>query len=189
MICADDARIACPLFQAEYGGEVPTSALQLRLLCCSEKTFRELNYSWHSRLPNAGEFYGAGLFFTAEFSNKYYATAGWSAPINIAFNDCNFLELRRFAIAKSAPKNTASRLLSLMVRYIKKNKPHIVKLISYQDTAVHTGTIYKAQGWKQEAKASTRCGWLTHKRRGNTGGPSFQLQSDTPKLRWELLTR
>jgi hypothetical protein len=149
---ADDARIACPLFQAEYGGEVPTSALQLTLRQCSRKKYRELISLWHSRLPDAGEFYS---------------------------------ELRRFAIAPDAPKNTASRLLSVMVRFIRKNRPHVVKLISYQDTEVHVGTIYKASGW-QSASISTKSGWLNHPRHGNTGGHAFKLQSNAPKIRWEL---
>jgi len=183
MICADDARIACPLFQAEYGGEVPTSALQLILRNCSEKTYKTLVRLWHSRLPHAGSFYGHGMFFTAEFNGIYYATAGWSDPINIAFNGRSYLELRRFAIAPDAPKMTASRLLSLMVRRIKQVKPEIIKLISYQDTEVHKGTIYKASGWR----AARISGFKEQRNWVRTyGRPATSLQSDATKIRWEL---
>ena len=48
------------------------------------------------------------------------------------------------AIASDAPKYTATRMLSIMVKRIKKEFPDIVRLISYQDTEVHKGTIYKA---------------------------------------------
>ena len=53
------------------------------------------------------------------------------------------------AIAPDAPKNTASRMLAIMARLIKRKFPNVVMLISYQDTEVHTGTIYKAAGWVQ----------------------------------------
>ncbi len=181
MICADDVRIACPLFQAESGGEVPTSALQLRLYRCSLQTFSNLTNLWHSRLPDIGGFYINGLFFTAEFSNLYYATAGWSSPISMSFNGTQTLELRRFAIAPDAPKNTASRLLSVMIRIIKRQNPTLVKLISYQDTGVHSGIIYKAQGWQP-----TRISKEGEQNWVKTKGTSCKLQTTTAKIRWEL---
>ncbi len=51
------------------------------------------------------------------------------------------------AISEEAPRYTASRMLSIMVRIIKKMFPKITRLISYKDTSVHNGTIYKASGW------------------------------------------
>ena len=50
------------------------------------------------------------------------------------------------AIAEDAPKNTASRMLGWMRRYIKKHLQHI-SLLFPQDTDVRDGTIYKASGW------------------------------------------
>lgn len=183
---ADDVRIACPLFQAESGGEVPTSALQLIIYSCSIETFSKLNSLWHSRMPFIGGFYGNGMFFTAQFNGVYYATAGWSDPVNLQFNGKGVLELRRFAIAPDAPKYSASRLLSIMVRIIKRQRPATTKLISYQDIAAHLGTIYKAQGWTVTEKASTHSGWINRGYEKGRGRARRVPQSTTPKIRWEL---
>jgi hypothetical protein len=58
------------------------------------------------------------------------------------------MELKRMAISDDAPKNTASRMISYMVRDIRKGFPSVPRLISYQDPAVHSGTIYRASGWQ-----------------------------------------
>jgi len=179
---ADDARIACPLFQAEYGGEVPTSALQLHVGKMSRSLFQTLNRAWHSRLPECGNCF-MGDCFGAEFGNKYYAVAWWSHPVARALEGQGLLELRRMAVVDDAPKNTASRFLSVMTLIIRKTKPDIQKLISYQDTDVHTGTIYKAAGWEignigeriDESKKYNN--WKTRPNRVN--------QSTAPKIRWE----
>jgi hypothetical protein len=179
---ADSVRVAYPLFQTEGGGSTPTSALQLLLTKCSYQLFAKLNSLWHSRLPNPGGFYTQGMFFCAEYGGNYYAVAGWSRPVAIAFNGKPIYELRRFAIAPDAPPNTATRLLSLMVRAIKKEIPELEKFISYQDCDVHSGTIYKAQGWvpARMSKRGEQNWCKTHAR------PSQALQSDAPKQRWEL---
>ena len=182
MKSGDSIRVVHPLFQEEGDGSIPISPLQLVLAPCSYLLFRELNNQWHSRLPDCGGFYGQGPFFAAQYMNAYYATAAWSSPISISFNGKHFLELRRFAIHSLAPKNTASRLLSIMVKMIRKSHPEIVKLISYQDTEVHAGTIYKAQGWKA-TRISKACeqNWVkTHPR------ASRRLQTDSVKIRWEM---
>jgi hypothetical protein len=178
----DSTMAVRPLFQEEGDGAKPISPLQLILFECTQSLFVHLNSMWHSRLPDAGGFYGNGVFFAAEYANAYYATAAWSVPIAIAFNGKPYLELRRFAISSQAPKNTASRLLSVMVRMIRKKYPNIERLISYQDTAVHNGTIYKAQGWKATriSKAGEQNWVKTHPR------ASARLQTDTSKIRWEL---
>ena len=182
-LCAGDARVACPLFQAEYGGSKPTSALQLKVQKCGWHLFVKLTDLWHSRLPKAGAYYTNGIFFVAECNNLYYATAGWSEPIAIGLNGKHCFELRRFAIAPDAPKNTATRLLSVMIRKIKAERPDVERLVSYQDTEVHKGTIYKASGWKiARVMPDGEKSWDTHCR------PSA-LQSTAPKTRWELALR
>jgi hypothetical protein len=142
-----------------------------------------LNEQWHSRLPYVGGFYIDGLFFGGFFGPVCYAVAGWSAPIArmLTLKGKIYYELRRFAIAPDAPRNTASRMLAFMVRYIKKTKPKKDCLISYQDTEVHTGTIYKAVGWNAAhiSKANDQNWVKTH------GRPSSSLQTTAPKIRWE----
>ena len=65
-----------------------------------------------------------------------------------------------------------------MKRLIKKARPEITKLISYQDTGVHLGTIYKASGWQIGGmKKNIGTGWGTRNR------PAMQTDSD--KIRWE----
>jgi hypothetical protein len=84
--------------------------------------------------------------YAAEHSNIYYAVALWGQPVARMLNGRGWYELRRMAIADDAPDNTASRMLRIMRLLIAKDRPEVVKLISYQDTEAHTGTIYKWLG-------------------------------------------
>lgn len=143
----DGAKVAYPLFPEDDGGSNPTSPLQFNIYEISVERAVELNKQWHSRLPKITNPYGDQICFGAEYQGKLYACAIWTMPVARLFNGKNYLELRRMAISAEAPKNTASRMISIMVKAIRKAKPHIVKLISYQDTDVHSGTIYKASGW------------------------------------------
>jgi hypothetical protein len=99
-------------------------------------------------------------------------------------NGRHWWELRRLAIAPDAPRNTASRLLCVIRRIVKQRHPDVVKLISYQDTEVHTGTIYRAAGWKigRQVTVKQSPSWAsTKKRRTRFVTP----QSLAPKIRWE----
>jgi hypothetical protein len=86
------------------------------------------------------------------------------------------------AISSVAPKNTASRMLRVMRLMIERRFPEIVKLISYQDTEVHKGTVYKAAGWRPigSSKVSGK-GWNTRER--------SKMQTTADKIRWELELR
>lgn len=77
-------------------------------------------------------------------------------------NGKKILELRRLALCEFCPK--------------------IIKLISYQDTEVHLGTIYKASNWKVGGETQLMA-WDNIKRKRN------QLQSTANKIRWEFLLR
>jgi hypothetical protein len=122
--------------------------------------------------------------FVAESSNLYYAVAIWSSPVaaNRLKNGETALELRRMAIAQDAPENTASRMLRIMRQIIARELPHIETLLSYQDTEVHKGTIYKAAGW-QAVACNEGTDWTTSKRKRNTA------QSLAAKVRWEYSMR
>lgn len=180
---ADDARVACPLFHAEYGGSIPTSALQLRFSAVVESVFKSLNESWHSRLPLIGNSHFR-VCYSAECNNLIYAVAAWSNPVARLLPQKTWLELRRFAIAPDAPRFTASRMLAWMRRDIRKRFPAVERLISYQDLSEHTGTIYKAAGWKQATNYKPRArgwiGWGNRPRKGRTN------QAIAPRMRWEL---
>ena len=180
---ADDVRDSMPLFRSGCGGSIPTSALQLTIAKCNVHRAIELNKIWHSRLPKV-EWSNVvraspSVCFIAEHNEVAYATAIWSAPCARLLNGRNWLELRRLAIANDAPKNTATRMLKVMRLMIVRELPQIVNLISYQDTEVHTGTIYKAAGWKATDTTSSTTTW-------NWSGRSRNAhQSESPKIRWE----
>src|SRR5262249_55489987 len=135
--------------QAGRGGPTPTSALSsLRFETIDLRTAIKLNLLWHSHLPELDCRVASWLCYGATCDNRYHAAAVWSLPVaRLLPQDGSCLELRRFAIAPSAPKNAASRMLGWMVREIARCRPEVHRLVSYQDCAVHKGTIYKAAGW------------------------------------------
>lgn len=180
-LCVDDVRDSMPLFRSGCGGSNPTSARQITFAKCNIHRACELNQLWHSRFPKIdwsnvvrNKDY---ICFVAEYDAIAYASAIWSSPIARMIKG-NVLELRRMAIAEDAPMNTASRMLGYMRRYINKELPHISILISYQDTEVHKGTIYKASGWLPVNK-SKGDSWTRNNRKRN------KEQSMSDKVRWE----
>ena len=188
IFCGDSIINNAPLFQSGDGGVMPTSPLQLQIRECNVHLACDLNKLWHSRFPIIdwtnvvrNKRY---ICFIAEYNFINYATAIWSSPIagNRIKNSNEILELRRMAISKDAPKNTASRMISIMVKIIKKSFPEITSLISYQDTEVHSGIIYKASGWKA-SKSSKFCSWGDGKR------VRAADQSKANKIRWEYNLR
>jgi hypothetical protein len=141
-----------------------------------------LNKKWHSRLPeihwsnvvrNKHEICFAGIF-----QSNYICSAIWSSPVARKIDDSQVLELRRMAISDKCPKNTATRMLGFMQRYIKKNMPQITLLISYQDMDVHKGTIYKAANWTPVDVTKGSAGWSSSRLRNIE-------QSISNKVKWE----
>jgi hypothetical protein len=111
------------------------------------------------------------------YNHEWFAVGIWSSPVNQSYNMDTVLELRRLAISPDAPRNTASRMIKVMITLIKKRLPTINRFISYQDTEVHKGTIYKASGWKPVGTTVYRAWDKTRQR--NTS------QSTADKIRWE----
>lgn len=156
----------------------------VRIERCRAQVACMLNELWHSRLPV--------IHWSNVVRNTHYvcyaiycgdAIVGvgiWSSPVaqNRFKNGKELLELRRLAIATSAPKNTATKSISFMQNDINLHMPDIKKLISYQDTDVHTGTIYKASNWVKGAETDF-IAWTTKTRKRSS------VQSDAPKIRWE----
>ena len=59
-----------------------------------------------------------------------------------------FLELNRMAFDDYLPKNSESRCISISIKLIKKNAPHIKWILSYADAGqCGDGTIYRASGF------------------------------------------
>jgi hypothetical protein len=139
-----------------------------------------LNSLWHSRLP--------AIHWSNIVRNRYYVCYGvhymgvwvacaiWSSPVNQHFDIVKTLELRRMAISELCPKNTATNLISRMIKDIDNRIPLVTKLISYQDTGVHLGTIYKASNWFVDAETKFNT-WGKSRRRSLD-------QSQADKIRW-----
>lgn len=59
-----------------------------------------------------------------------------------------FIELHRLAFSDRLPKNSESRAISVALKMLKKNAPHIEWVLSYADgTQCGDGTIYRASGF------------------------------------------
>jgi hypothetical protein len=188
MICGDSSIAERLSFQIADGGAIPTSPLQFNIEIIDVHTACRLNALWHSRLPIIDWSNVVrnkhSICFGARFDGDLYAVAIWSSPVaaNRMKNGREALELRRFAIAPDAPKNTGSRMLSVMRSIIKSRMLDVSWFVSYQDTEVHAGTIYKASGWKLIGE-SVGVSWSNKNRVRN------KEQSMATKARWELQIR
>ena len=190
----DSTRIVRPLFQEEDGGLIPTSTLHardLRFGGCPDAFAVQQVQAWHSRLPRcqAGPWQFA---FAAEAQGICYAVALWNTPSARCLPQ-HWIELRRMACAPDAPRYTASRFLAWMVRFLKVHHPDRETAMSYQDTAVHHGTIYKAAGWTATYTSKPRI----RDRSGNRVGTVRKYRSNlngidtdaSAKTRWEISLR
>ena len=135
-------RAAAPLFFVP--SDAPTRARFLDCEKCSVDLARSLISKWHSRLPKTQPAPWMHSF-RAHYNDTTYAVALWNNPSARTLPN-DWIELRRMAVASDAPHCTASWFLAAMEKWIRENTNHPV-MISYQDTAVHAGTIYKAAGW------------------------------------------
>jgi hypothetical protein len=166
----------------------PNSPKQLKLLSIDVDLAMSLNKQWHSRLPDTVK--GNLLrnrncvFYGAFYANNYFASAIWTTPVaaNRMKDGQNWLELRRLAIAPDSPKFTATWMISKMIKDIKKRFPTVHSLVSYQDTAVHMGTIYAAANWKLDQRSDKYVPWDNDNRKRTA-----KVQSDAPKNRWVYL--
>jgi hypothetical protein len=111
------------------------------------------------------------------FDWQYFAVGIWSSPVSRSFDIDTVLELRRLAVSDKCPKFTATWMIGKMVKDIAKNLPMIDRLISYQDTEVHTGTIYKAANW-QKTNTTKFSPWDKSRDR-------LVAQTTADKIRWE----
>lgn len=163
--------------------QIPTSAKNFQINEIELRRACALNALWHSRYPIIGwqnvVRTGKHISFSADFLGISFAVAIWSGPSSPNLTDGKTLELRRLAICSECPKNTASRMISQMIKGIKRKFPQIEKLISYQDEAVHSGTIYKAAGWVA----------VSRKRGGIWKKTAAEKQFRTIKVRWEKIIR
>ena len=162
---------------------IPKSPTLLNLKEVGVDYAMQRNLEWHSRLPETSKGNMLrnthAIFYGAEFKDHCFAVGMWTTPVanNRMSKDHTWLELRRLAIASDAPKYTATWIISKMIKDIKKRFPEITMLVSYQDTEVHNGTIYKASNWILDSKSKFQ-EWTNETRKRNT------LQTKADKIRW-----
>lgn len=180
-------RVERPMFFSGIGS-TEIKARNLKFSTCKKSHAVALTRLWHSRLPNTQD--GPWMYaFSGEIDDITYVVALWNNPSARGLPD-DWIELRRLACAPDAPRNTPSAFLGYMARWFRKNRPDIDRLISYQDAAVHHGTIYKAANWHIGAVAKARCRDRSKNRVGtarsyrkNINGPASDASE---KIRWEM---
>jgi|SRR3990167_2812553 len=89
-----------------------------------------------------------------------------------------WLELTRMYFVDEAPKNTESRALGMMRRWVRVWMPEVRGMIAYSDPgAGHNGVIYLADGWAPMGLSdSAHASWRTR--------PQRRYSEATNKLRW-----
>jgi len=108
-----------------------------------------LEYEWLGTLPGASFYYG--IFFENICGGVCCFVGNGGGP-NCAkmygIKDKEIAYLIRGASAYWTPKGTASKLISMSLKLIKKDYPHIKIAIAYSDTdAGEYGTVYQATNW------------------------------------------
>lgn len=175
-----------PLWQSDV--QPPMSVRELTLERCAVEAARAMNALWHSRLPRtqAGPWQFA---FAAHKDGLVYGVALWHNPSARGLPS-HWLELRRLAVAPDAPHCTASWMLGRMRRWFARHCPERDRLISYQDCAVHKGTIYRAAGWEAVHVAKPRIRDRSKPRKGTRRDYRSNLNGVAPdaaaKVRWEI---
>lgn len=168
--------------------DIPRKASELTLRKCQPADARRCVAAWHSRLPTTQQ--GPWMLaFVAEYRGQRFGGALWNNPSARTLPG-DWLELRRLALPDYAPPHAASWMLGAMRKWIRVNLPEVPRLISYQDTDVHTGTIYKAAGWHVAYVAKPRTRDRSAPRVGTTRAYRSNLNGASPdsagKARWEV---
>ena len=101
-------------------------------------------------VPNSQLHFGAFLDNALHGVMSFGASINKKGTINLVKNTGwnDFLELNRMAFDECLPKNSESRCISIALKLIKKNAPHIKWVISFADAcSCGDGTIYRASGF------------------------------------------
>ena len=143
------------LFDVPIPTTTATRCGQLTVSRCEPALAVSLNEAWHSRLPHAQAGPWRAAYVATDRDGNRAAAALWHNPSARGLPQ-TWLELRRYAISPTAPRNTGSWMLARMAEIIRQEFPDVDQLISYQDTDAHTGTIYKAANWTPTAHTAPR---------------------------------
>ena len=178
-------RVLYPLFENEISTDM-IKVNDLDFEICPKLHSVDFVRAYHSRLPKCQS--GPWMYsFRSHYKGTTVAVALWNNP-SARTLPSDWLELRRLACSPDAPKNTCSRFISWMVKYFKKNRPDIKKIISYQDTESHAGIIYKASNWYIDYICTKRIRDRSKPRKNTNRAYRSNLNSDgvdaAQKIRW-----
>lgn len=178
-------RVLEPIFEIEDCTE-NIKARDLDFEVCPKQHAVDFVRTFHSRLPNCQK--GPWMYaFRAKYKKTTVAVALWNNPCARTLPN-DWLELRRLACSPDAPRNTCSRFLSWMSKYFK--NLGVKKIISYQDTEVHNGTIYKASNWYIDYVGGYRIRDRSKPRKGTNRAYRSDSNGLKPnaskKIRWAL---
>jgi hypothetical protein len=130
-----------------------TSAKDIKILPISSSDanaiVKKIHYS-SKVVPNSQLHFGVFLNNRLEGAMQFGPSMDKRKTLNLVKDTGwnGFLELNRMAFSDKLPKNSESRAISIAIRLIKKNYPHIEWIISFADgTQCGDGTIYRASGF------------------------------------------
>lgn len=128
-------------------------AKEIRVSVIASKVANEFvkKYHYSSKVVN-----NSVLHFGAFLDNRLHGVMSFGSPLDkrkvlglvegTKWNE--MLELNRMAFDDYLPKNSESRCISIAIRLIKKNAPHIKWILSFADGAqCGDGAIYRASGF------------------------------------------
>lgn len=148
------------------------------------------------------------LHFGAFLDNKLHGVMSFGSPLdkskvlplvhtkeNVPCLWNEMLELNRMAFNDYLPRNSESRCISIAIKLIKKNAPHIKWLLSFSDgTQCGDGTIYRASGFYLTAIRDNKDliqlpnGFIFHELNSRDGGSIIQkkrnLDGYTNTIKW-----
>jgi len=184
-------RLEFPLLTLDAELPISVKARDLEFSECDTWHAVQLVRQWHSRLPNTQR--GPWMYaFKASYNGITYAVALWNNPSGRCLPS-HWVELRRMACSPDSPKNTASRFLAYMCHWFEINHPEHERCISYQDTEVHEGTIYKASNWQAAYRSAPRYRDRSKPRVGTQRMYRTMINSvdvdAAAKVRWEYVLK
>lgn len=164
-MCADDATVAYPLFQVEYGGSTPTSALQFKIRPIRNDTAEDWVLRWHysKRMPT-----GKNICYGLYADGDLYAVIVYGIGVNpyqAAFLGVKrVLEIKRMCRSEPKLPFQLSRFIALTSKMAFKEYAFDCLIAFADPTHGHEGTVYKASGFTLHGM--TNAEWHTEDEQG-----------------------
>jgi hypothetical protein len=182
IVCGESIENDALSVQEREGGLIPTSPLHFKTV--DVERARRFTREHHSRLPYTQR--GPWISVLGAFCGERLVSAAFWHNTSARGLPRNWLELRRLTTA-AAPPNTCSKFLAWCARHFR--RLGYARLVSYQDVAVHAGTIYRAAGWtptyvsrpRERDRSKPRSGTARLYRWDSNG----KAPAMSAKIRWE----